>query len=101
MTNLYNLETERDRRSVAPSPLKTGGGDGTSGGMEARLATLDAHVEHIRSDLSEVKTDMKELRKDTGEIRKEATSNFNKLLGAGFVALGIALGIMAKGFNWF
>ena len=34
--------------------LKSGGGDGTSGGMEARVAVLEAHVEHIRGDLAKL-----------------------------------------------
>lgn len=34
--------------------LKHGGGDGTSGGMEARVAVLEAHVEHIRADLAKL-----------------------------------------------
>lgn len=36
------------------SPLNAGGGDGTSNGMEARVAKLEAHVEHIRSDLAKL-----------------------------------------------
>lgn len=36
------------------APLKAGGGDGTSGGMEARVAKLEAHVEHIRAELAKL-----------------------------------------------
>lgn len=39
------------RKPKRSAPLKGGGGGGTSGGMEARLAKLEAHVEHIQADL--------------------------------------------------
>lgn len=31
--------------------LNSRGGDGTSGGMEPRIAKLEAHMEHVRSEL--------------------------------------------------
>ena len=34
--------------------LKTGGGGGTSGGMEPRVAKLEAHVEHIRAEIGKL-----------------------------------------------
>ena len=35
-------------------PLRGGGGGGTSGGMEPRVAKLEAHMEHVRAELSKL-----------------------------------------------
>ena len=44
-------------RAPAPGPraLKAGGGDGTSNGMEPRVARLEAHVETLRSDVADLR----------------------------------------------
>jgi hypothetical protein len=77
-----------------PGRLKGGNGDGTSDGMEARIAKLEAAVEHIQRDIGEIRTDVRSLR-DNGR------SDFRTLFGAIIaVALGLA-GLMAKGFHWF
>jgi preprotein translocase subunit YajC len=34
--------------------LKEGGGNGTSGGMEARIAKLEAQMEHVRAELGKL-----------------------------------------------
>ena len=73
--------------------LKTGGSDGTSGGMEPRVAKLDAAVEHIQKDASDIKVDLRTLRDN-------ARTDFRILFGAIIaVALGLA-GLMARGFHW-
>jgi hypothetical protein len=73
--------------------LKSGGGGGTSDGMEPRVAKLEAAVEHIQKDISEIKTDIRGLR-------DMQWSHFLILFGAIiFVALGLA-GLMARGFKW-
>lgn len=73
--------------------LLSGGGGGTSDGMEARVAKLEAAVQHIQSDIGEIKTDVREMKRD-------ARTDFRLLFGALIaVALGLA-GIMAKGFGW-
>ena len=41
----------RLRETDDESTLQDGGGGGTFGGMEARLAKLEAHMEHVRGDL--------------------------------------------------
>jgi len=45
-----------------PSLLNGGGGSGTSGGMEARLAVLEDRVETLRSDVGDLKTSMVEVK---------------------------------------
>jgi hypothetical protein len=44
-------------------PLKSGGGDGTSGGM------LEARVGRLEDDMKEVKVDLKALRVDVAEMK--------------------------------
>lgn len=74
--------------------LSTGGGGGTSGGMEARVAKLEATLEHIGREMSDVKADVRTLRDN-------ARTDFRVLFGAIIaVALGLA-GLLAKGFHWF
>lgn len=76
-----------------PAPLNSPGGDGTSGGMEARLARVEAAVEHIGREIADVKHDVR-------AIRSEARTDFRLLFGALiFVTLGLT-GLMAKGFHW-
>lgn len=76
-----------------PATLSSPGGDGTSGGMEARLAKVEATLEHIGREIVDVRQDMRALR-------TEARTDFRLLFGAViFVALGLA-GLMAKGFHW-
>lgn len=58
-------------RSVEPSPLSGGGGGGTSGGMEARVAALEAHVAHIQTDVSDLKADVKGVTVSVSELRTE------------------------------
>lgn len=48
--------------------LKSGGGDGTSGDMEARVAKLEATTEHIQRDLADVKTDVRDTRDRLGKL---------------------------------
>ena len=50
----YYEKLERLSERVQQLELKNGGGGGTSGGMEARVAKLEAHVEHIRDDLAKL-----------------------------------------------
>ena len=40
-------------------PLKGGGGDGTSGGMESRVSRLEVLVDVTRDDLRDIKGDLR------------------------------------------
>jgi hypothetical protein len=74
--------------------LKSGDSDGTSGGMEARLAKVEAALDHIGREMSDVKTDVRSLRDN-------ARTDFRLVFAAIIAAtLGLA-GLMAKGFHWF
>lgn len=81
---------ERRQKEIKEMTLKSGGGGGTSDGMEARVAVLEAHVEHIRGELAKlagVPTDVATL--------KERVSH---LPGKGFVvtaAMGTVGGLTA------
>jgi hypothetical protein len=80
-------------QAVEAAVLKSAGGNGTSNGMEARVAKLEASVGHIETDIRDIKTDIR-------EIKGEARSDFRLIFGALIaVALGLA-GLMAKGFHW-
>jgi hypothetical protein len=39
----------------AAENLKSGGGGGTSGGMEERVTRLETHMEYVRRDLGEIR----------------------------------------------
>jgi hypothetical protein len=77
----------------AAESLKNGGGNGTSGGMEARIARLESDVEYIKRDISELKIDVRAnfLWTISGFV------GLFLLLGAG--ELGLA-GLIARGFGW-
>ncbi|MET0970074.1 MAG: hypothetical protein ABWY18_12795 [Tardiphaga sp.] len=82
-----------DISSTPVSPLNLGGSDGTSGGMEARLAKVEAALEHIGREATDIKLDVRTLR-------EHAPADFRILFGAVIaVALGLAA-LMAKGFHW-
>jgi hypothetical protein len=55
------LELQREL-GRAPGDLNHGGGGGTSGGMEERVAKLEAHLEHMRQDLSALRPVPERLR---------------------------------------
>jgi hypothetical protein len=51
-----------DQGRAGPRALKTGGGGGTSDGMEARVARLEAHVEILRGDSAATRADVADIR---------------------------------------
>lgn len=69
------------------------GGGGDDGGMEARIARLEADVGHIRSDITVI-------REDVREVRGKLDSHFIWMIGLGLGAVGLVLGVIAKGFGW-
>lgn len=58
--------TELERRMES---LPKGGGDGTSGGMEARVARLESDVEHIKTTLQSLDTRVSGVHSDVGSIK--------------------------------
>lgn len=49
-------------------PVKSGGGRGTSDGMESRVAMLEAMVDPIQSDMSDISSDVREFRGTIGSL---------------------------------
>lgn len=74
------------------SALKQGGGDGTSGDMEARLRRLE-------DDFREIRGDLKSLVKDTAEIkgRINAMPTTWQLLGMILAIMGASFAIIRFG----
>jgi hypothetical protein len=112
--NVIDLSTYLERSNSAI--LKSGGGGGTSDGMEARVAVLETNIGHIKENLAEIRKDVRDLRSDlrsethdlraqVENLRAQAEKNFRLLFGALIsVALGLGslmLTLAAKGFHWF
>ncbi len=77
-------------------PLKSGGGGGTFGGMESRVAILETHVEYIRRDLGEMKTDIASLKTDMVDVKvglATLTERVNHLPSKGYIVTS-SLGIV-------
>lgn len=73
MTEPYNLSSH----PRFGSSLKSGGGDGTSGGMEPRIAKLEASMSHMERDVGELRVDMKDVRERLISVEKTmATKGF-------------------------
>ncbi len=53
---------QADREVSNKKNLKRGDGDGTSDGMEARVARLEAGVSHLERDVGELRSDMRDVR---------------------------------------
>ena len=70
--NVVRFEAYRERPAEpiddGDDSLKHGGGGGTSGGMEARLAKLEAHMEHVLADVSALKADVGKLKTDMATL---------------------------------
>ena len=50
-------------------PLKSDGGGGTSGGMEARIARLESDMEHVKKSVADIATDMKAVRASINDVK--------------------------------
>lgn len=95
MAENVSLELLRSQLEKArqDSTLKSGDGDGTFDGMEARVAKLEASSEFIQREITDLKSEVRGLRSD-------ARSDFRLLFGA-IITVAISLAaMMAKGFGW-
>ena len=54
-SNIFSLPGSMTTDVAASPPLKEGGGDGTSGGMESRVTKLETHMEYMRRDLDSIR----------------------------------------------
>ncbi len=64
-----DVEDELAAGTVRRASLQSGGGDGTSGGMEARVAKLEAHMEHVLQDVSLIRADVGTLKTDMATVK--------------------------------
>lgn len=79
------------------APLRNGGGGGTSGGMEARLARLEADMDHVKRDVGDLRSDVRVVMSGVEGLRTSAGVIDEKLkhvatIGQMWVA---AIGIVA------
>lgn len=68
-------ELHRRERSVrellqSVESLRHGGGGGTSGGMEERVAKLEAGVEHLQGDVVDLRGDMKTVLTEMATLKE-------------------------------
>lgn len=91
------LQAQHQRLSVELQRLKEGGGGGTSGGMEARIARLESDMEHVKRGVDKLdgavtgaRTSIEELRIDFGRF-DERSKNFPT---KGFI-FSVAAGLLA------
>jgi hypothetical protein len=68
LTLLRKQISEFEQKIASLSRLQSGGGGGTSGGMEPRVAKLEASVENIQRDIADIKTDVREFRNGIGGL---------------------------------
>lgn len=95
-------QDRNDNVNIVPGPwkgLKSGGGDGTFDGMEARVAKVEASVAHLERDMAEARADLRGLRDTVTDIRVRLGRLEEKvahLPGKGFIVTctTITLGIV-------
>ncbi len=86
MGDVVDLSTLRT--AAAPGrrpPLQGGGGDGTSGGMETRIAVLEADVAHLKADVGEMRSDVRVIKGDVGQLKVDVAVLKATLATKGFV----------------
>lgn len=67
---VQDVEAESARiDAVRAASLKSGDGDGTSGGMEVRVARLEVDVDYIKRDVADIKADMRGVKTDITGIK--------------------------------
>lgn len=70
--------------------LKGGGGDGTSDGMEPRLARLESDVSHLARDVGELRHDMRDVRDRVTRIEERMATKAGTFVAAGGIIAAIA-----------
>lgn len=85
----------REFKSLRPrdstgGELSAGSGDGTSDGMEARVAHLEASVSHLERDVGELRTDMRDVRDRLLRVEERMATKTGTFLAAGSIIAAIA-----------
>lgn len=91
---------QKSASSDVAGSLKSGGGDGTSDGMEARVAKLEAVAEHIQKDVAEIKTDVREFRIGIGSLNVSTgtlTERVSHLPSKGFIIVALLAALAVTG----
>lgn len=77
--------------------LKHGGGDGTSGGMEARIASLEAHMDHVRTDVARLSSAPERLTGLEVKVDQLPSKEWTfKTLVAMLSALAVIVGLIVR-----
>jgi hypothetical protein len=87
---------DRQVDAMSRDALKNGDGDGTSGGMEGRIARLESDMGHVKDSLKSLDARTEGLRKDVGDIRTDLATlkvKVDHLPGKGFI-FAVATGML-------
>lgn len=84
----------------ATTDLKSGGGGGTSGGMESRIGALEAQMKITREDISGIRGDLSAVRGDVSTLKADVATikeTLRHLPGKGYIVTVsmLALAIVA------
>jgi hypothetical protein len=63
----------------ADATLKGGGGDGTSGGMEGRIARIESDMEHVKHGMAALELGSSELRKGVTAIQVDVAKGVGEI----------------------
>jgi ElaB/YqjD/DUF883 family membrane-anchored ribosome-binding protein len=99
--NLSIVDDAYLRQREAEERLRSGGGGGTSGGMEERVAKLEATLEHAKRDISELRADVKTMSTDVATLKENVRHLPTKpwmfqALGALLVAITAAVALLIR-----
>ena len=104
---LFDLVEERRSRlaelhQAESITLQTGGGGGTSEGMEERVAKLETHFGYVRKDLDEIKADQKTIITALSALptKRDLTTNILVMVAIGLSVLAITVGGIVGGLAW-
>lgn len=87
-------ETDRIHHRLRQRVLSSGGGGGTSDGMDSRVTKLETQMEFVRDDLREIKGDLKTIIGRLGELptKRDLTTNTLTIVVIGLAVLAITVG---------
>lgn len=69
MLRRLQMKIQELENRVEVGDLNNGGGGGTFGGMEARVARLESDMEHVKKSVADIATDMKAVRSTLGDLK--------------------------------
>lgn len=98
---MLRLLEERGEHLAEPH-LQTGGGGGTSGGMESRVTALETHMEYVRRDMDALRVGQDEILNAVRELptRRDLAAWKLQWTGLAFAAVAIVIGGIIGGLAW-